>query len=124
MRCHRHLQAGVSHDPGKCQSNKMSKWYSSGVYATECGICKSKNHCAELCDQNKSITKLLKVTTMTASTEMLSILLQASYVKSQGNVKLGMLWDLCSTDDYITFKKAEELGLEGQYVVLTIEGVG
>ena len=68
VRCHRHLQAGVSHDPGKCRSNKMSKWYNNGAYATECGICKSRNHCAELCDQNKSITKLLKVTTMTAST--------------------------------------------------------
>ena len=61
---------------------------------------------------------------MTAITEMLSILLQASYVSSNGGVKLGTLWDLCSTDDYITFKKAEELALEGREVVLTIEGVG
>ena len=89
VRCHRHLQAGVSHDPGKCYSTKMSKWYNSGVHATECGICKSKKHCAELCDQNKSISKLLKVTTMTASTEMLPVLLQAIYARSQGHVKLG-----------------------------------
>ena len=102
----------------------MSKWYNSGIYGTECGICKSKNHCAELCDKNKSFTKLHKVATMTASSEMLPVLLQASYVKSHGDAKLGTLWDLCSTDDYITFKKAEELGLEGEGVVLTIEGVG
>ena len=37
---------------------------------------------------------------------------------------MGTLWDLCSTDDYITFKKADELGLAGREVVLTIEGVG
>ena len=79
---------------------------------------------AELCDQNKAITKLHKATTMNASTEMLPVLLQASYVSSQGGVKLGTLWDLCSTDDYITFKKADELDLEGRDVVLTIEGVG
>lgn len=34
------------------------------------------------------------------------------------------MWDLCSTDDYITFKKANELKLDGSDVVLTIEGVG
>ena len=61
---------------------------------------------------------------MTASSDMLPVLLQASYVESKGNVKLGTLWDLCSTDDYITFKKAEELGLAGEDVTLTIEGVG
>ena len=61
---------------------------------------------------------------MTAKAEMLPVLLQASYVESQGDVKLGTLWDLCSTDDYITFKKAEELGLAGEDFVLTIEGVG
>ena len=61
---------------------------------------------------------------MTASSEMLPVLLQASYVISQRGVRLGTLWDLCSTDDYITFKKADELALEGREVVLTIEGVG
>ena len=84
------------------------------MFGSECGICKSKNHCAELCEQDKSITKLHKVTTMTASAEMLPVLLQASYVSSHGGVELGTLWDLCSTDDYITFKKAEELALEGR----------
>ena len=39
------------------------------MFGSECGICKSKNHCAELCEQDKSITKLHKVTTMTASAE-------------------------------------------------------
>ena len=73
---------------------------------------------------NESITKLYKMTTMTASAEMLPVLLQASYVVSPGGVKLGALWDLCSTDDYITFKKADELALDGREVVLTIEGVG
>ena len=84
------------------------------MFGSEYGICKSKNHCAELCEQDKSITKLHKVTTMTASAEMLPVLLQASYMSSHRGVELGTLWDLCSTDDYITFKKAEELALEGR----------
>ena len=94
MKCLRHMQAGDSHDTGKCPSMNMSKWYNNGVYASECGICKSRNHCAELCEQNKSITKLHKVTTTVASTEMLLVLQQASYVRSNGDVKLGTLWDL------------------------------
>ena len=124
MRCQRHLQAGDGHDSGNCQALYMSKWYNNGMWGSECGVCKSKTHCAELCDQNKAITKLHKVTTMTASTEMLPVLLQSSYVSTPGGVQLGALWDLCSTDDYITFKKAEELDLDGREVVLTIEGVG
>ena len=122
--CQRHMQAGDSHDMGRCQSWYMSKWYNNGISGLECGICKSGNHCAELCEHNKSVTKLHKVTTMTSRTEMLPVLLQASYVVSPGGVKLGTLWDLCSTDDYITFKKADEMGLDGREVVLTIEGVG
>ena len=45
-------------------------------------------------------------------------------MKSRGDVQLGALWDLCSTDDYIIFKKADELALVGREVVLTIDGVG
>ena len=81
------------------QGSATPTTYPSGTTVVSICICKSKNHCAELCDQNKSITKLIKVTTMTASTEMLLVLLLAIYVKSQGNVKLGTVWDLCSTDD-------------------------
>ena len=51
---------------------------------------------------------------MTVREEILPVLLQASYVESPGGVKLGTLRDLCSTDDYITFKKADELGLGGR----------
>ena len=107
------MQAGDNHDKGKCTNRNMSKNYNNGVNGPDCGICKSRDHCAELCEKNKSITKLHKATTMTASSEMLPVLLQASYVTSQGEVKLGTLWDLCSTDDYEIFKKADELALEG-----------
>ena len=124
VKCQRHLQAEDTHNINRCQSKMMSQWYNNGVQGLECGVCKSKHHCAELCENNKSITKLHKATTMTASGEMLPVLLQASYVMSPGGVKMGTLWDLCSNDDYITFKKAEEMGLDGRDVVLTIEGVG
>ena len=43
---------------------------------------------------------------------------------SPGGVKLGTLRDLCITDDYIIFNKADEMGLDGREVVLTIKGVG
>ena len=81
------------------QGSATPTTYPSGTTVVSICICKSKNHCAELCDQNKSITKQIKVTTMTASTEKQLVLLLAIYVKSQGNVKLGTVWDLCSTDD-------------------------
>ena len=55
---------------------------------------------------------------------MLPVLLQVSYITSFNSSKLGTLWYLCSSDNYITFIKAEELQLEGKEVVLTIEGLG
>ena len=124
VKCQRHIQAGDSHDSSKCQGDSMSKWYNNGYYSKECGICKSTQHCAELCEQNRAITKLHNVSLSATSSSMLPVLLQANFVKSRGGSELGALWDLCSTDDYITFKKAEELNLEGRSVVLTIEGVG
>ena len=124
VKCERHIQAGVAHDSRKCQYDKMSKWYNNGVFGKDCGICGSSHHCAELCEQNRAITKLHKTASLSSCTDRLPVLLQASYVMCPGNFKLGALWDLCSTDDYITFKKAEEMQLDGWDVVLTIEGVG
>ena len=86
-------------------------------------ICNLDNHCAELCSQNKAITKLAKSTTAVASCPLPPVLLQTSIVKTVDGKKIGALWDLCSTDNYITFQKAEELGLEGEDVMLTVEGI-
>ena len=91
VNCQRHMQARDGHDKGRCASKNMSRWSNNAVCSLECGICKSKFHCAELCDQNKSITKLHKVTTMAVSAEMLPVLLQASYVMSLDGVRLGTL---------------------------------
>ena len=124
VKCHRHIQAGGSHDSNRCQGDKMSKWYNNGVFSTECGICGSKQHCAELCEQNKAITKLHKISSMSVSTTPLPpVLLQASFIDTPHDGQLGALWDLCSTDDYITFRKAEEMNLEGRDVLLSIEGI-
>ena len=59
------------------------------------------------------------VSPMTASTKMLPVLKEANYVKSRGDVQLEALWGLCSTNDYITFKKAEELALVGKEDLLS-----
>ena len=53
VKCQRHLQAEDTHNINKM----MSKWYNNWVQGLECGVCKSKYHCAELCENNKSITK-------------------------------------------------------------------
>ena len=60
---------------------------------------------------------------MVASCPLPPVLLQTNVVKSINGSKLGALWDLCSTDNYITFTKAAELGLEGKDVMLTVEGI-
>ena len=125
VKCQRHIQAGDGHDVNKCKDGIISKWYNNGQYSTVCGICKDPSHCAELCQQNKAITMHHNIS-MASFQEEISlppVLLQASFVESHQNVKLGTLWDLCSTDGYITFAKAEELQLEGRDVNLTIGGV-
>ena len=43
-------------------------------------------------------------------------------MKTIDGKRIGALWDLCSTNNYITFCKAEKLGLKGQDVILTVEG--
>ena len=84
----------------------------------------AKPNTAELCSQNKAVTKVAKSHTSVAATPLPPVLLQTNIISSANGVKLGAMWDLCSTDDYITFSKAEELGLQGKDVVLTVEGNG
>ena len=68
----------------------------------------------DLCSLNKAITKLAKPRTSVAATPLPPVLLQTNIINSANGVKLGAMWDLCSTDDYITFSKAEELGVARQ----------
>ena len=52
------------------------------------------------------------------------MMVQTSFVSTgRGMKKLGAMWDLCSTDDYITHKVARRLGLQGTDVELVVEGI-
>ena len=67
----------------------MSRRYNNGVQGLECGICRSKNHCAELCDQNKAITKLHKVTSMKPAWTSVNMDLFGPYLIRDDCVKRG-----------------------------------
>ena len=99
----------------------MRRYENSGKVGFKCAICNLENHCAELCSQNRAITKLAKSTTVLASGPLPPVLLQTSVIKTVNGNKVGALWDLCSTDNYITFNKAAELGLQDEDIMLTVE---
>ena len=54
---------------------------------------------------------------------LLPVMVQTAYVKSPGGIKIGVMFDLCSTDNYITHKRAKRLGCEGVDVELIVEGI-
>ena len=54
---------------------------------------------------------------------MLPVMVQTAYLKAQNGARLGTMFDLASTDHYITHKKARKLGCEGVDVELIIEGI-
>ena len=60
---------------------------------------------------------------MTSKTNLLPVMVQTAYVKAQSGVRLDTMFDLASTDHYITHKKARKLGCRGVDVELIIEGI-
>ena len=50
-------------------------------------------------------------------------MVQTSYIKSAKEVWMGAMFDLCSTDHYITHKKERKLGYRGVEVELILEGI-
>merc|ERR1711888_206449 len=50
-------------------------------------------------------------------------MVQTAYVNTPEGVRMGTMFDLCSTDNYITHKKARRLGCEGMEVELIVEGI-
>ena len=111
------------HSYSNCSGAKMRRYENSGKVGFKCAVCNLDNHCAELCSQNRAITKVTKSTTVLASGPLPPVLLQTSVIKTVNGNKVGALWDLCSTDNYITFSKAAELRLQGEDIMLTVEGI-
>ena len=121
VKCWRH--PFDTHTYANCRGAKMKRFENGGKPGFQCSICGQNNHCAELCSQNKAVTKLARSHTIVATTPLPPVLLQTNCINSINGIKLGAMWDLCSTDDYITFSKAEQLGLQGREVMLTVEGI-
>ena len=60
---------------------------------------------------------------MMSNSNLLPVMVQTAYINSFGGVRLGAMFDLCSTDDYITHKMARRLGCKGVDVELVVEGI-
>ena len=58
---------------------------------------------------------------VTGSTDLLPVIVQTDYVRTPSGYRLGAMFDLCSTDNYITHKKARRLGCSGVEVELSVE---
>ena len=97
--------------------------------ARKCKYCQEDRHHFLLCPKKpplrSSSSNIAKTSSQTAAASVdLPVMVQAQFVTSEHNVKLGALMDLCSTDDYITHKVAKERGFHGEDVQLVVEGMG
>ena len=89
-----------------------------------CKICQEKSHHFLLCPKKRVATNTSLTKSMIGSSELPPVMVQTSFVSiGRGMKKLGAMWDLCSTDDYITHKVARRLGLQGTDVELVVEGI-
>ena len=73
---------------------------------TKCRICSGTCHHFLLCPRRKASTNSTITKTMTSKTNLLPVMVQTTFFKTPKGVGLGAMFDLCSTDHYITHKKA------------------
>ena len=89
-----------------------------------CRICSAKDHHFLLCPSKKSNSNLCSTKAMIGNGSTLPlVMVQTGYVSAECGPRLGAMYDLCSTDDYITHKCAKRNGFEGIDVELIIEGI-
>ena len=102
----------------------------------KCKICSEKTHHYLLCPKKtaKTITKASKTKSMIDNGEhtsitfgdqtLLPVMLQTGYVKGAHKKALyGAMFDLCSTDDYVTHESAKKFKYPEIDVELVIEGI-
>ena len=110
----------------KCKKHPFAKNHTTDTCSNpvaKCKMCSGTCHHFLLCPKRKTSTKSTITKTMTSSTNLLPVMVQTAFVKSRKGVQLGAMFDLCSTDHYITHKKAKKLGCKGQEVELIVEGI-
>ena len=74
-----------NHSYNNCSGAKLRRYENNGKPRFKCLICNLDNHCAELCSENRAITKLAKSTPVVASCPLPPVLLQTNVVKYQWN---------------------------------------
>ena len=95
-------------------------------YIGKCFHCEKQNdHYPLLCPNKKKISKSNLATCKSATTDCNEVMLKTLFVKGKDfHQTIGVIEDNCSTDDYITHSKAEELKLKPVCdIVLEIEGI-
>ena len=86
-----------------------------------CQICQKTNHHFLLC--SKKSTKSSKASCKSSSSTA-EVLLKTMIIDGKNaSQSLGVIEDNCSTDNYITYDKANELKLKGLSITLEIEGI-
>ena len=89
----------------------------------KCRLCSETSHHFLLCPKRKTSTKSANTKMMSGDSDLLPVMVQTAYVQTPGGFRLGAMFDLCSTDHYITHKKAKRLGCTGVEVELIVEGI-
>ena len=110
----------------KCKKHPFTKNHTTDACPKpniKCKICGESSHNFLLCPKKKTSTKSTIAKTMTSNTNMHPVMVQTAYLKAQSGVRLGTMFDLASTDHYITHKKARKLGYRGVDVELIIEDI-
>ena len=101
----------VTNEPERCDGKTICR---------KCG--KEDDHHTLLC--NLKTSKSNKTSCKSSVTHSPDVMLKTLFVKTENpNSSIGVIEDNCSTDSFITFEKAEELGLNGTNVTLEIEGI-
>ena len=90
-----------------------------------CKYCNDKSHHFLLCPTKKASSHACSTKSMLGNGGIeLPVMVQTSYTHTGlGGVRLGTMWDLCSTDHYILNKTAKKLALNGTDVELLMEGI-
>ena len=89
-----------------------------------CQSCQKTNHHHLLCIKRTAKSNKASCKSKSSSSSNPEVLLKTLFIKGKDPKQiLGVIEDNCSTDNYITYDKAEEMKLKGEDITLEIEGI-